>query len=243
MTISEVSNMANTKNDSDILYLSIGENCLSDDILKRHNLKSFSTPYSSGRTNIDYVLQLETIDYNIFLNKRYLEYSILMGGGTKVVKSKLITACSNIYNAMHMDRFEFTHQDILSSDEQNATIKRRIERMRQFRGRQDVVFFYHHRVNKSTNLDILFDKLSLLQTFYSSDQARCIIVLFAQKLIPKDEQKSLEYKQQKKDMLLFTFKTYDIWGGNDQDIFWARVDDNLIKQMLDMTNNYVKENI
>jgi hypothetical protein len=227
-------------NNSNILYLSIGENCLPDDILKRYNLKSFSTPYSSGRTNIDYVLQLETMDYNTFLDKKYLEYSIL-NGNTKVVKSKLITACSNIYNTLHMDRFEFTHHDILSSAEQNAAIKRRIERMRQFRGKQDVVFFYHHRVNSNTNTNMLFDKLSLFQTFYNTDKAKCFIIVFMQKLVPRGEQKYLEYKQQKDNILLFTFKTHDIWSGDNQDVFWARVDDELIKQMLDITMNIVRQ--
>lgn len=40
-------------------YLSLGENCLADDILKRYKLKSFSTPYSPTRSNIEYAIQSE----------------------------------------------------------------------------------------------------------------------------------------------------------------------------------------
>lgn len=40
-----------------MLWLSLGENCLSDAILKRHGLKSFSTPFSLCRSNVDVVNQ------------------------------------------------------------------------------------------------------------------------------------------------------------------------------------------
>ena len=39
----------------DKLYLSFGENCLTDNILSRYNIKSYSTPYSSARSNIEYI--------------------------------------------------------------------------------------------------------------------------------------------------------------------------------------------
>lgn len=42
-----------------MIWLSLGENCLSDNILSRHSLKSFSTPFSHARSNIDYALELE----------------------------------------------------------------------------------------------------------------------------------------------------------------------------------------
>ena len=47
-------------------YISIGENCLADDILKRFNMKSFSSPYASSRSNIEYILAFENSEFFCF---------------------------------------------------------------------------------------------------------------------------------------------------------------------------------
>lgn len=54
------------------VIVSFGENCLTDNILSRNDLKSFSTPYSSGRSNIEYILAHEKEYFNDFLNSAYL---------------------------------------------------------------------------------------------------------------------------------------------------------------------------
>ena len=40
-------------------WLSLGENCLPDNVLQRHGRKTLSTVFSSGRSNIDYAVSLE----------------------------------------------------------------------------------------------------------------------------------------------------------------------------------------
>ena len=55
------------------VVLSLGENCLPDDILRRNGLKSFSSPYASGRSNIEYVLSFENERFGDFLNPEYLK--------------------------------------------------------------------------------------------------------------------------------------------------------------------------
>ncbi|MCQ2587766.1 MAG: papain-like cysteine peptidase [Treponema sp.] len=37
----------------------MGENCLPDNILSRNDLKSFSSPFSYCRSNIEYILAFE----------------------------------------------------------------------------------------------------------------------------------------------------------------------------------------
>lgn len=44
---------------NNIINLSFGENCFAERMLERHEQKSFATPYSWGRSNIEYVLHLE----------------------------------------------------------------------------------------------------------------------------------------------------------------------------------------
>lgn len=67
---------------SDTYYVSIGENCLTDNILDRFNIKSFSTPYSHGRSNIEYAIHLESEKYQNLLNPEFLYYDYV--GETKV---------------------------------------------------------------------------------------------------------------------------------------------------------------
>ncbi|MFJ5369320.1 DUF1796 family putative cysteine peptidase, partial [Bosea sp. CER48] len=45
-------------------WLSLGENCLPDNILERNGLKMFSTPFSHGRSNIEYAIQLHSEGYS-----------------------------------------------------------------------------------------------------------------------------------------------------------------------------------
>lgn len=48
------------------IYLSFGENCLTDRLLERHGLKSFATPFSWGLSNVEYILQIEKDKYKDF---------------------------------------------------------------------------------------------------------------------------------------------------------------------------------
>lgn len=59
--------------DKNVIF-SVGENCLADNILARNGLKSFSSPYSSGRSNIEYILAFEKEAFSDFLNQKYLKY-------------------------------------------------------------------------------------------------------------------------------------------------------------------------
>ena len=60
--------------DSKNVVFSIGENCLTDDLLSRNNLKSFSSPWSTGRSNIEYILAFEREQFLDLLNPKYLKY-------------------------------------------------------------------------------------------------------------------------------------------------------------------------
>jgi len=218
------------------LYVSLGENCLTDDILKRHNLKSFSTPYSSGRTNIDYVIQLETMDISYFLNTKYLEYGTAYGK-RKVVKSKLITACSNMYVQGHREGFEFTHHDVIAKHTERTTMKRRILRMRYYRGKKKMCLFYHYRYNENADFEALVKKMNIVADIYNSN---CMIVIFTQNKIERPQERAIEHRKINDIIHLFIFNTYEIWAGDNQDIFWARIDDDLITTMINQVKDIMK---
>ena len=89
-------------------YLSFGENCLADDILNRYYLKSYSSPYGSCRSNVEYILQIEKDVDNDFLNPKYLE---ICGTGGDVRNIKYLEV-TNKYAPDNMEGFDFPHHNV-----------------------------------------------------------------------------------------------------------------------------------
>jgi len=216
---------------SEILWLSLGENCLPDNILHRHGLKSFSTPFSHGRSNLDYALALEKSNYEGLMLPENLKHGL--SEKKKVVRSTLFNQCDNIYNDMHMKGFEMTHHDVIDSEKDRENFNRKIERQLEVRGNKKVVFLYHHRINKNSNLDLIFKKASEFSTLYSKGKYNCTVIVFAQQVITDNEERKVHYKNIRKNIHYFEFFTRQLWGGKDDDLFWARTDDDLIKKMID----------
>jgi len=211
------------------LWLSLGENCLPDDILKRHSRKSFSTPYSSGRTNIDYAIFLESENYSELLSKENLVYGDAWG--TKVVRSNYVTKSDDIYELGCSKGFEFTHHDPISSPKDLESCRRKIQRLLNLRGKRNVLFMYHHRRNARSDINKIKDKLRCFQSKYRSDGVECLVVLFYQSVVKKSE-RCVEFMGQSDGLFEFAFFTEHLWGGNDPNVMWALNDEDLIRQMI-----------
>lgn len=227
-------------NFSENLWLSLGENCLSDGILQRHNLKSFSTPYSNGRSNLDYALALEKINYIGYLDKTNLFYDSV--NDEKVVKSSLIKNSDNIYFTPHMSGFEFTHHDVINSENAIKNLKRKTTRILKIRGKKNVVFLYHYRINENSNHKLLFNKAIEFVNLYISNRSNCNILVFSQKIINHPSDRKVLYKSITPNVHFFELYTEKIWTGPDQDTFWAKKDDDLIKIMLNYASKIVLKN-
>jgi len=159
----------------------------------------------------------------------------------KVVRSILYDQCDDIYNVMNMRGFEMTHHDVIDSEKDRDAFIRKIDRQLKVRGNSNIVFLYHHRVNKNSNLDSIFRKANEFSRMYSKGKHRCTIIVFAQKIINTVEERKVLYKKIKRNILFFEFYTQQPWGGKDDDLFWARIDDDLIKRMLDTAAVIIKE--
>ena len=122
-----------------IEYVSLGENCLADNILNRYHLKAFSTPYSHGRSNIDCALALEKCKYRVLLNQRYLHYE--MYGKKQVVRNSALRKCDDIFISDQKHGFEFTHHDVIGNAAHLKSYSRKVKRMRRLRRVKGVVFF------------------------------------------------------------------------------------------------------
>lgn len=221
-----------------IYWLSLGENCLPDDILKRYSLKSFSTPFSNVQTNLDYNLLLESIRYQGFLDKANLEYE--QQSVKRFVRSKIICKCEDVYVHYHMNGFGTSYFDLINSEEHRRSFDRKIKRLLSLRGKGNTVFFYHYRFHRKQNLELIFDKAFEYAKYYSKPSKPCQMIIFSQKMICDISQRGLHYQRIRNNIHFFNFHTKRIWSGNDPEIFWARSDEDLIQKMVDTTIRIVK---
>lgn len=224
---------------ADVLWLSLGENCLTDDILRRHQRKSYSHVFSSARSNIEYVLQMEKDNYRYLLQKEHLACCI--EEGHDVLRSTRYIDCENIYSENHMKGFEFSHHNPLSVAEDHRAFKRRIARAIQTRGSKNIVFVYHHRINPRSNLTFIRDKLTTLIKLYTTSQVSCQVVLFYQQIDDENSVNRLTFYPHETGLLEFVCHTKALWGGENQNQFWAKNDDNLFVDMFNSVDAWRNE--
>lgn len=211
------------------IYLSFGENCLTDNILTRYELKSFTTPFSYCRSNIEYVLDFERNNYENFISGKFLKYGALKEKPVDRLNTNIIL--ENNYHHLHLHGIEFTNHDVIKNQKYWQKVKNRANNLKSFLGKAQYVLLYHHRVCEDSDLDLLLVHLSELKKFYSTKEYVCQIVLFKQILIPIEKKKWLSYKIAN-DIHIFDFHTHYSWTGHDQRKYWAFIDDSLISKML-----------
>ena len=211
------------------IYVSFGENCLTDNILERHGLKLLTTPFSHGRSNIEYILHLEKDNYTDFLNLDYLNYEEV--SGKMVPRLKKYNSIQNEYNSLHKNGFEFTHHDVISDEKIRSKMKERVYNLKKLIGKKKFIIFYHHRINATTDKDLLLGHLCEISKIYSTKEIKSEIICFTQKIISDFEERSVSYSKMN-GIHFFVFNTINEWGGDDQEIFWAKCDEDLIKEMI-----------
>jgi len=216
--------------DNDVIFFSLGENCLADGILERNNLKSFSSPFSSGRSNIEYILNFEKENYIDFLNKDFLKYEYLQTG-KKVVRNKKYVITENKYHDLSKSGIEFTHHDVINNEEVRQTIKRRYTRLLDLRN-VNIIILYHHRKCDETNLNLLMQHFNSLAKIYEDRNNKITIFVMCQKII-KDKSERCIKLYSLNNIHLYEFYTLNEWAGENKDIFWAKPDDDLLRIMID----------
>jgi hypothetical protein len=112
-------------NNDNCVWLSIGENCLTIDILRRLKLNSPSTLYSSGRCNIIHLIGLEEINYEGVLNLKNITRGLTYGE-KEVSLSTMINDDSGVFQQGPNNMIEFTHVDPLHP-EQLLLLQKRVE--------------------------------------------------------------------------------------------------------------------
>ena len=213
---------------------SLGENCLTDNILRRHHLKSFSTIYSHGRSNADYIIALEEIGYNLDIILKGLTNN----NDDNVCRSNEITQNDKIFHPIHSLGLELTHHDPINNENHRQEIHRRCKRMGYLKKELTIInAFYFHRANANSNIPLLIGKLKRIRDYYVRDGCWFFLNLFYQKSHSK--QRSHEIVNHNDYFSEYIFNTYKTWTGSDPNLMWALVDDDLIKSMLDDTQSRI----
>jgi hypothetical protein len=217
---------------SDKIYVSFGENCLTDNILSRYGLKLLTTPFSHGGSNVEIILNLEKDNYADFMNLNYLKYEDRGGGlGIRPVLKKY-NATQNKYHSLLRSGFSFSHHDVIKDEKVRAKMQQRVFYLKKLVGKKRFIILYHHRVNEDTNYELLINHLCELREIYSTEKMKSEIICFTQKIISDTEERSVTYSKEK-GIYFFVFNTYKKWEGWDiPELLWARCDDDLIKEMI-----------
>lgn len=215
---------------SNTYYLSIGENCLTDNVLARHEVKSFSTPYSHGRSNLDYAIILEKENYYNLLKLEHLYFAYL--GEKKVVRNKHYVETNKIYHDLHQNGFEFTHHDVINNDAQKTSYERKILRLQSINKSKKLVFVYHYRRNKNMDFELLIKKANEFLGYYQLRNIKCKFIFFTQEIISNIEERNILRIHNSQYVKGYILRTLDLWEGENQDLFWARKDDDLFAKMI-----------
>lgn len=213
------------------VYISFGENCLTDNILKRNGLKSFSTPYGNCRSNVEYILQMERDGFADLLNPEYLQS--VTNGASKAIRSTKYQTLRNFYEPFHMCGYEFTHYDVIDNPTHRETVQRRCDRLLNL-GKDEELFLnivYFHRPFANTDMYLLIDHLNELKKIYEARCKHVRVIMFQQIIVNDDSLRRLEHHVIN-GVHVYSFFVRNKWGGTDPNVLWARYDDDLIEQMI-----------
>lgn len=211
------------------IIISMGENCLTDDILSRNDLKSFSSPFSSGRSNVEYILSFEKEGYIDFLNPKYLKYEEM--NGSKVARNKKYVTTKNKYYDFCMNGMEFTHHDVINDPQKRKKIAKRCKRIQNL-ANKNIVFVYHNRYCKETDMNLIISYFEEIRQIYESRNNHVQIYIFTQKIVPTEGERHVECTKIN-GIKVYFMHTLNVWEGGNQEIFWARCDNDLLKVMID----------
>lgn len=192
-------------------FISLGENCLPDDVLSYLGLKNESYPFGGGRFNIEYIIQLIETDFEDLLNPDFLVWGQTVA--KEVVRNNKYTYQNNIYSDTVTLGFEFTHHNVFEEAPRRSFV-RKIERFKKtLESGHNLVFFYNYRYAPNNDIEKLVELirqfLDLLKKKYGY-QYKCLVIY--QTL----NEHNREIRSSKtEDVFIAEFKTKYEWEGDE----------------------------
>ncbi|MFI2829467.1 DUF1796 family putative cysteine peptidase [Klebsiella aerogenes] len=222
--------MCKKNQDEKTVWLSLGENCLPDDILNRFHLKSYSSPFASCRSNIDYIISMHENNYNGLLDIKNSINGVILG--KNVLRSSIYNKCHPVYHDLHINGFEFTHHNWAVNKNIKSSLQRRIDRFKKDIGTKNIILLYHHRKTNKSDIEYIIKRLSEFSNKLTTNGMECTIALFYQELVQCRKDRKLIKRYPSDNVYEYEFRTQNTWEGDDEKIFWGKIDDDLIKNMI-----------
>ncbi len=194
-----------------IRYVSLGENCLADELLKKVMMKGESYPFGSGRFNIEYINSIIEEDFKNLLNPAHLRYETV--DGKQVVKNTLYKTRNNIFCPSISSGYEFTHHDVFN-EKDKLSVERKIKRFREIlKSKDKVVFIYNYRYSEKQNIgkitELLNCFLGLIKTKYKKEAK---LILFYQTITDSIREYAITFDE---NIVRCEFKCKEQWVGDD----------------------------
>lgn len=208
-------------------FVSLGENCLPDDVLSFLGKKNESYPFGSGRFNIEYIIEVVRSDFRDLLKVEHLEIGTT--DKKNVVRNTKLAHSHDIYSETVTKGFEFTHHFVLEEIPRKS-YERKIKRfLKALREKEDLIFIYHYRYNSKMQPDkiatLLMSFLNMLEEKYHK-KFKCILWY---QTLHNAERKVFISKSE--DILVSEFQTKDEWEGDD--LWNGSADRDLFKQFFE----------
>jgi hypothetical protein len=200
-----------------ILWLSLGENCLSQYIIDNNNLNTKYTPFSWTGTTIEMINKAEEDDYKNFFNFNYFSWE--PDPDPEVPDLPQFYAPVNTFYSDNGGRFSKRysqgfrfahHKEITFNKEEEEKIEKRLYRLKNIEN-QTIVFVYNYTNLLNNHHDPLKIR-KMLQSFKQKYEAKNNKVFFLYFYQNPDNSKNT-YKLVSDDNGIFEFEfTCELWG-------------------------------
>jgi len=208
----------------DIKIISLGENCLIDEILKDFRLRKETFPFGSGRFNIEYIFSICEDNFENLLNTEYLRYAEVEG--IRVVKNSFYSCQHPIYHSTVCDDVEFTHHDLFQP-KIRASLQRKIQRFQfALENPDEFVFIYYYRYSELRNKLTLIGELEKWVAWVEKKSKRKPkVILIHQEIVNSSGNRGLMVQPHLWGLEV-SMQTLEIWTGpelwsapHDRDLF------------------------
>jgi hypothetical protein len=179
-----------------ITWVSLGENCLSQEIINDLGVKTIVSPYSWGFSTIDHIINLQEEDFLI----NYYEQNTCPKWEEKYSVHKTSKNSNDSFFVETGKILIFRHHDFFSNNEDYEKIKRRMDRYKSLNS-DEIVFLYHHRIGQTANPEYVRSRLEyFLLEYYPKAKALMFYEV-------ESEQRGIRLIQDKNNVFEFEVKT------------------------------------
>lgn len=208
-------------------WLSLGENCLSQNIINDLGLKTLTSPFAWTSVTIDHILNIQDTEFSKLDYDYYpVDTNGIAGPWHKTSKN----SDDSIFAERHHQMY-FFHNDFLAKEEEYNKIARRFERYHSLAIEKNV-FLYHYRYSNNMNVAYVRSKLEhFIATYYPNSVA----VLLYQTIAPN---KSVNLVSESNSVLEFDIHTDMTWDGENWN---AKNDRWLHKEMIDVVSSILED--